>query len=53
MRPLSKVCILDTPGLADTRDIRQDELKKKSFTTQIKNLIDSVTAVLVPANGCQ
>ena len=37
--------------MADTRNIRQDELQKKSVATQIKNHIDSVTAVLVLVNG--
>ena len=37
--------------MADTRDIRQDELQKDRVVTQIKQLIDSVTAVLVLANG--
>ena len=39
------------PGLADTRDIRQDELQKESVATQVKQHIDSVTAILVLANG--
>jgi len=43
--------ILDTPGLADTRGIEQDELHKKSIATQIEEHIDTVTAVLVLANG--
>ena len=43
--------ILDTPGLADTRGIQQDELHKKSIAAQIKNHVDSVTAVLILANG--
>ena len=37
--------------MADTRDIRQDELQKKNVAAQIKKHIDSVTAVLVLANG--
>ena len=37
--------------MADTRGIRQDEIHKWSIATQIKNHIDSVTAVLVIANG--
>ena len=37
--------------MADTRDIRQDELQKESIATQVKQHIDSVTAVLVLANG--
>ena len=43
--------MLDTPGLADTRGSQQDELHKASIATQIKKHIDSVTAVLILANG--
>ena len=46
-----KVRILDAPGLADTRGIHQDELHKKSIATEIQNHIDSVSAVLILANG--
>ena len=37
--------------MADTRGIQQDEIHKYSIVTQIKKHIDSVTAVLVLANG--
>jgi hypothetical protein len=37
--------------LADTRGIEQDERHKDSIATQIKKHIDSVTAVLILANG--
>ena len=37
--------------MADTRGLQQDELHKKSIASQIKEHIDSVTAVLVLANG--
>jgi len=37
--------------LADTRGIHQDELHKKSISTEIQNHIDSVSAVLILANG--
>jgi len=37
--------------LADTRGLQQDELHKKSIASQIKKHIDSVSAVLVLANG--
>ena len=47
----SQVRILDTPGLADTRGIQQDGLHKRTIATQIKHHIDSVTAVLVLADG--
>ena len=49
--PFAKVRILDTPGLADTRGLQQDEIHQKSIATQIKNHIDSVNAVLILANG--
>jgi len=48
---LPQVRILDAPGLADTRGIDQDEHHKKSIATQIQNHIDSVSAVLILANG--
>ena len=37
--------------MADTRGIHQDELHKKSIAAEIQNHIDSVTAVLILANG--
>ena len=37
--------------MADTRSVQHDEHDKKSITDQIKKHIDSVTAVLVLANG--
>jgi hypothetical protein len=37
--------------LANIRGIQQDGLRKRSIATQIKHRIDSVTAVLVLANG--
>ena len=37
--------------MADTRGVQQDEIHKKSITDQIRKHIDSVTAVLVLANG--
>jgi hypothetical protein len=45
------VNILDTPGLADTRGLQQDELHKKNITTGIHNNIDSVNTVFILANG--
>ena len=47
----SQVHILDTPGLADTRGVEQDELHKQSIANQINMHIDSITAVVVLANG--
>lgn len=43
--------ILDTPGLADTRGIAQDEQHKESIAKAIKNSITTVDAVLILANG--
>ena len=37
--------------MADTRGIHQDELHKASIAAEIQNHIDSVTAVLILANG--
>ena len=37
--------------MADTRGLKQDELHKRSIATQIEKHIDSVTAVLILANG--
>jgi len=51
MYPFPKVRILDTPGLADTRGIQQDELNKRSIATQIEEHVDSITAVLILVNG--
>ena len=45
------VTILDTPGLADTRGIAQDEMHKKSIGDAIKNGIPAIDAVLILANG--
>ena len=45
------VRILDTPGLADTRGLAQDELHKASIANVIKENIAVVNAVLILANG--
>ena len=45
-----KLRIIDTPGLADTRGIQQDGLHK-NFAAQIEKHVNSITAVLVLANG--
>lgn len=45
------VRILDTPGLADTRGLAQDELHKASIANAIKENIAFVNAVLILANG--
>ena len=37
--------------MADTRDYQQDALQTKSIAAQVKKHVDSVTAVLVVANG--
>ena len=43
--------ILDTPGLADTRGLAQDELHKASIASVIKENIYTVNAVIILANG--
>ena len=45
------VHILDTPGLADTRGLAQDDMHKKSISEAIKSEIPAVDAVLILANG--
>ncbi|KAM6499741.1 hypothetical protein JOM56_005249 [Amanita muscaria] len=45
------VRILDTPGLADTRGIAQDEKHKQNIARVIKDNIRAVNAVLIIANG--
>ncbi|KIJ48656.1 hypothetical protein M422DRAFT_86445, partial [Sphaerobolus stellatus SS14] len=45
------VRILDTPGLADTRGIEQDEKHKRSIANEIANNITTVTGVIILANG--
>jgi hypothetical protein len=44
---LHKVRILDTPGLASTYDIEQDEAHKESIVRYIEQHVDSVSAVLI------
>ncbi|KAF8331178.1 hypothetical protein F5887DRAFT_895198 [Amanita rubescens] len=46
-----RVTILDTPGLADTRGLAQDELHKASIAKTIKEKITVVNAVIILANG--
>ncbi|KAJ7729478.1 hypothetical protein B0H16DRAFT_1775960 [Mycena metata] len=48
-----EVKVLDTPGLADTRGIQQDELHKKGIATEIEKQVTVVHAVLILANGTQ
>ncbi|KAF8833638.1 hypothetical protein BDN67DRAFT_976509 [Paxillus ammoniavirescens] len=43
--------ILDTPGLADTRGIAQDEKHKESTIRAIQENITTVDAVIILANG--
>ncbi|CCM07038.1 uncharacterized protein FIBRA_09357 [Fibroporia radiculosa] len=45
------VRILDTPGLADTRGIAQDEQHKESIARAIRDHITVVNAVIILANG--
>ena len=46
-----RITILDTPGLADTRGLAQDELHKASIASAIKENISTVNAVIILANG--
>ena len=46
-----RITILDTPGLADTRGLAQDELHKASIASAIKENISAVNAVIILANG--
>ncbi|KAK2467590.1 hypothetical protein APHAL10511_000445 [Amanita phalloides] len=46
-----KVRILDTPGLADTRGLAQDDLHKASIAHAIKENISTVNAVIILTNG--
>lgn len=46
-----RITILDTPGLADTRGLAQDELHKASIASAIKEHISTVNAVIILANG--
>jgi tRNA U34 5-carboxymethylaminomethyl modifying GTPase MnmE/TrmE len=43
--------ILDTPGLADTRGLEQDELHKAGIVASIRNQVNAIDAVIVMANG--
>lgn len=45
------VRVLDTPGLADTRGLAQDEKHKDSIAMAITNHISVLNAVLILANG--
>lgn len=46
-----KINILDTPGLADTRGIDQDNVHKAEINRAIREHITTVDAVLIMANG--
>ncbi|KAF9459251.1 hypothetical protein BDZ94DRAFT_1051622 [Collybia nuda] len=46
-----KLRIIDTPGLADTRGIEQDERHKANIVNTIKSSTVAVDAVLILANG--
>ena len=46
-----EVDILDTPGLADTRGVGQDDLHKRNIATEIREEVETVTAVLLLTNG--
>ncbi|QRV92786.1 AIG1 domain-containing protein [Ceratobasidium sp. AG-Ba] len=46
-----KIQLLDTPGLADTRGIDQDNKHKAEINGAIKEYVTSIDAVLIIANG--
>jgi tRNA U34 5-carboxymethylaminomethyl modifying GTPase MnmE/TrmE len=46
-----KIRILDTPGLADTRGLAQDEIHKETIAKAIQESVVTVNAVLILANG--
>ncbi|KAG9096550.1 hypothetical protein FRC06_008553, partial [Ceratobasidium sp. 370] len=43
--------ILDTPGLADTRGIKQDKIHKEEINNAIQNTVMTIDAVIIVANG--
>jgi energy-coupling factor transporter ATP-binding protein EcfA2 len=47
----TQIRILDTPGLADTRGLEQDDAHKASIAKAIQTLVDTIDAVIVMANG--
>ncbi|KAF8593912.1 hypothetical protein BDV93DRAFT_581916 [Ceratobasidium sp. AG-I] len=47
----TNIQILDTPGLADTRGLGQDNQHKAEINSAIKEFVTSVDAVLIMANG--
>ncbi|CCO35030.1 hypothetical protein BN14_09143 [Rhizoctonia solani AG-1 IB] len=47
----TKIQILDTPGLADTRGIQQDEQHKAKINKAIQEFVITIDAVLIMANG--
>ena len=46
-----KVRVIDTPGLADTRGLAQDQLHKSSIAKAISDHIVTVNGILILANG--
>ncbi|KAF8648183.1 hypothetical protein AX16_006322 [Volvariella volvacea WC 439] len=47
----TKIRILDTPGLADTRGIEKDNEHKAEINRAIKEFVSSIDAVVIMANG--
>jgi hypothetical protein len=47
----TEIQILDTPGLADTRGIQQDEQHKAKINKAIQEFVITIDAVLIMANG--
>jgi GTPase SAR1 family protein len=46
-----KICLIDTPGLADSRGIEHDEHHKASIVRVIRDAIPMIDGVLIVANG--
>ncbi|CCO35352.1 hypothetical protein BN14_09470 [Rhizoctonia solani AG-1 IB] len=47
----TEIQILDTPGLADTRGVQQDEQHKANINRAIQESVTTIDAVLIMANG--
>ncbi|CAE6462738.1 unnamed protein product [Rhizoctonia solani] len=47
----TEIQILDTPGLADTRGIQQDEQHKAKINKAMQEFVTTVDAVVIMANG--
>ncbi|KAG9082975.1 hypothetical protein FS749_006421, partial [Ceratobasidium sp. UAMH 11750] len=47
----TRIEILDTPGLADTRGIERDDIHKAEINRAIQELVTSIDAVMIITNG--